>query len=186
MMQRLQRINRVFLTFFFSFLLTGEIVVAVPKQRQHLSSAKFQSEDLSKEALMAELTGRDSRRQDDKYLFSQTLSAYQTDNRLLLEKSLSDLLRKFPRSALADNGLYLAGLYHLNHKNFGQAISFFNRVSKEYMHSEKVVSALFAKGMVYKITGLSDLAKSVLNRVIQEYPGSPESLRAGMELRLIK
>jgi len=141
---------------------------------------------LDRDALIAELTGKPVQREDEKTIFIEILRGYQSDNWTLLDRNLKTLLTLHPKSPLADNGIYLAGLYQFHRRKYGVAIEYFNRILRDYSHSEKAVSATFAKGMTYKTMGLPELAKSKMNQVIKSYPGSPESLRAGLEIRMIK
>lgn len=186
MTQGLHQFNLRFLKFSVLFFIFIPHVNAASRNQFSRENKIAQVDDLSRESLIAELTGKDVRRLDEKGLFSQILMAYQTDNGKQLKYYFEELIKKYPKSSLADNALYIIGLYNLNHKNFGNSIQYFNRIKKDYKHSEKVVSALFAKAMVYKMTGLPELSRGVLNEVLKDFPGSPESLRAGMELRLIK
>jgi TolA-binding protein len=68
--------------------------------------------------------------------------------------------------------------------HFGEALRAFDRVVNHYAQSSKRSAALFAMGMTYKKLNLSNQAQAVFKRVMDLYPGSPESQRAWMEIRL--
>lgn len=142
-------------------------------------------QELSHDALLAELTGKDLSKESEKFLFSQIVYGYRTNNGTIIDRHLRALINQYPKSPLIDNSIYLAGLYKLNMKKFGDAIKFFNQIKTEYPNGNKKISAEFAKAMSYKMMGLNDFSEGILKEIQTQYPGSPEAMRASNELKLM-
>jgi TolA-binding protein len=70
-------------------------------------------------------------------------------------------------------------------RNWGEALKEFDLVERKYPNSNKRVSAAFAKGMIFKRLNVREAAKETFKRILETYPGSPESFRASSELRLL-
>ncbi|MBV2167319.1 MAG: tetratricopeptide repeat protein [Bdellovibrio sp.] len=157
-------------------------VLAKPTQASSKSSVK----DLNQQALLVELTGKDLSKENDIALYAEMVSAYQNDDEIAFKSRLQSLLTRFPQSSYADNALFLAGRMAVDHNNFAEAIKYFAQVEKEYPRSNKVVAAKFAKAMTYKKMNLPEFALRTLKEVRAKYPGSPESFRADVELKMIK
>ncbi len=119
-------------------------------------------------------------------LYSQIIERYRRNDILGLHTRARLFHKKFPRSVHADNVLYLCGLNELQNREFGPSIKFFNRILKEYPRSSKVVSAKFAKAMAYKKMNLPGISSGLLKEVAKSYKGSPESLRAAQELKMLR
>jgi len=147
-----------------------------------LSSYAAPQED----ALLKELTGKDMSKLSDVDVYSEIVGAYQADDLTSVKSRLKILLKKHPASAYADNALYLAGRLSLDKKNYAEALRYFERVTREYPRSNKVVAAEFAKAIAYNRMNLPQQAKKVFQEVGKKFPGSPEAYRAQSELRLLR
>ena len=143
------------------------------------------SEDLSKEALMIELTGKNFKKLKEEDLYAEIVTAYRNGNDVALKVHSKTFLKKYPQSHFADNVLFLQGQMALQNKNYPDALKHFQNISKTYPHSNKVVSAQFSKALTYKRLNLPAEARRVLKEVMVRYPGSPESFRAEAELKLL-
>ena len=141
---------------------------------------------MSKEALLVELTGKDISKESDAAIYAEIAGAYQADDEIGFKSRMQSLLTRFPRSDYADNALYLAGRMAMDHRNYAEALKYFQKILQDYPNGNKAVSAEFAKGIAYKKMNLPQIAKDVLGDVKKKYPGSPESFRAENELKLIK
>lgn len=148
-------------------------------------NASKKKDDLNRDALLIELTGRDDDKMTDVELYSEIVAAYQSQDEIGLKSRMQKFMTKHAKSSFADNVLYLAGRQALDNKNYGEALKYFSRVLAEYPNSNKVVSAQFAKAMVYKKMNLEPQARKVFREIMQKYPGSPESFRADSEMRLL-
>ncbi len=143
------------------------------------------SSELSKEALMIELSGKDYKKIGEEPLYAEVISAYKNGNEVALKARTQTFLKRFPLSQFADNALYLSGLSALQNKRYPEALRSFQKISKNYPNSNKAVSAQFSKAITYKRLNLPAESKRVLKEVIARYPGSPESFRAEAELKLL-
>lgn len=158
------------------------VVFATPNQ----SKMKTPPRGMDKQALLIELTGKDPSKESDVALYAQIVSAYQNNDEIGFKSRLQSLLSRFPKSSYSDNALFLAGRMAVNQKNYAQAIRYFSEIEKKYPHSNKMVSAKFAKAITYKKMNLPEFAQRTLKEVRVKYPGSPESFRADAELKILK
>lgn len=154
--------------------------------KPQVTNRKPVTDELSTQSLLAELTGKDARKENDISLYAEMVSAYESDNKVLFKKRLEALLKRFPQSPYADNALFLAGRMAVDNKNYAEAIKYFARIEKDYPRSNKIVAAKFAKAMTYKKMNLPEFAMRTLQEVRNKYVGSPESFRADAELKMIK
>lgn len=143
-------------------------------------------EEAKKQALVAELTGKDLAKMDDLGLYSELLVHYKTRDERAMKNLTGLLIKKYPQSSYADNALYLTGELNLELRNYAEALKNFQQVLKSYPQSNRAVAAYFSKGIAYKKMNLDTLAKKVFFEVRKKYPGSPEFFRAETELKLFK
>lgn len=143
------------------------------------------SDDMSKEALVIELTGKDTKKITEEELYAEVVTSYRNNNEPSLRAHGKNFLKRFGRSHFADNVLFLQGQLALQNKNFPEALRYFQKISKAYPNSNKVVSASFSKALTYKRLNLPAEARRVFKEVMVKYPGSPESFRAEAELKLL-
>ncbi len=142
------------------------------------------SNELSKEALMIELSGKDYKKISEEALYAEIIGAYKNGNEVALKTRTQTFLKRFPQSQFADNALYLSGLMALQNRSYPEALRDFQKISKNYPNSNKAVSAQFSKAITYKRLNLPAESKRVFKEVMAKYPGSPESFRAEAELKL--
>ena len=75
------------------------------------------SSELSKEALMIELSGKDFKKISEESLYAEVIAAYKSGNTIALKARTQTFLKRFPQSQFADNALYLSGLIFLQNKH---------------------------------------------------------------------
>lgn len=119
-------------------------------------------------------------------LFGEIFNRFERNDELGFYARKSLFIKKFPNSARADEVFYLSGMMAFSSKDYGSALRDFNQVIKQYPYSNKKPAALFAKGAVLRKMDMAPLAKNAFAKVVTQYPGSPEALRAQNELRTIK
>ncbi|MCX7978432.1 MAG: tetratricopeptide repeat protein [Bdellovibrionaceae bacterium] len=141
---------------------------------------------LSREALLAELTGKDLSRLDDVGLYSEIISAYEARRLKQVESLVTRMLERYPRSPFADNALFLSGRVFLEEKNYAAALRRFQRVIDSYPKSNRVPAAKLAKAQAYTMMDLPSEARKVLRDVMAKFPGSAEAFRAEHELKLLR
>jgi TolA-binding protein len=142
-------------------------------------------DDLSREALLIELTGKDENAMSDVDLYAEIVAAYQGQDEVGLKSRVQKFMSRHPKSPFADNALYLSGRQSLDSRNYPEALRAFSQVVKEYPRSNRVVAAQFAKAQAYKKMQLQSQARKVFREIMQKYPGSPESFRSDNEMRLL-
>ncbi len=119
-------------------------------------------------------------------LYAEITDRYQAHDVWGFELRSKAYLGRFTDSERRDEVVYMKGLMELGDKNYGVALAQFNRVLRDHPNGKKAPSAMFAKGVTYKRMNLVREAKLALIQVLQKYPGSPESMRAKVELKVIK
>lgn len=164
-------------------LLTISFYLVLFSSSQSFAEIKKQSQ---REALLAELTGKNVAAMNDSSIYAEVVGAYQSNDSVTLKSRLQSLLKRYPQSEYADNALYLAGRNAMEQRNYADALKYFSQVIERYPNGNKVVSAQFAKAMTYRKMNLDPMAKQVLADLKKKYPGSPESFRADNELKMIK
>lgn len=120
----------------------------------------------------------------EKLVYSKLVQAYQKNDVAEFTKQQKILKDNYPFSIHLDGSYYMLGSLEFQQEHFGEALRAFDQVVNRYSQSSKRSAALFAMGMTYKKLNLPNQAKAVFQRVIDVYPGSPDSQRAWMELRL--
>ncbi len=128
----------------------------------------------------------DQKNLSEKDLYAELLGSYERNNEIAFVSRFQAFQQRYPKSSLMDDAVYLAGLMSLSNKAYGPALKNFNQVLKKYPLSNKAAGAMFAKGVTLKKMNLTDESRQVFAKVQKSYPGSPEALRAGTELKLLK
>ncbi|MFV3409105.1 tetratricopeptide repeat protein [Bdellovibrio bacteriovorus] len=170
-------------------LLAATVLLSLPLAsfaKPATTNAKSSSRDLSQEALLVELTGKDLSKESDIGLYAEMVSAYQNNDEIAFKSRLQSLLSRYPQSPYADNALFVAGRMAVDNGNYAEAIKYFAQIEKQYPRSNKVAAAKFAKAMTYKKMNLPEFSRKALLDVRSRYPGSPESFRADAELKILK
>lgn len=98
-------------------------------------------------------------------------------------KQFETVLKKAPKSSLADNAQYWIGDILYDQKRYEEAILAFNQVVKHYPKSGKVPAALLKQGLAFKALGDKRTAKIVLNRLIKSHPKSSQAKTARKYLK---
>lgn len=118
--------------------------------------------------------------------YGLVLQSYRNKDVAALDAAISEMLSKTPQSPHIDNALFLRGLVSLSNDQFAEALKYFDKVVSDYPHGNKVVSAILGKGIAYKRMKLNDLAYNMFQEIKEKYPGSPESTRVAMELKVME
>ncbi|HRO67219.1 MAG TPA: tetratricopeptide repeat protein [Pseudobdellovibrionaceae bacterium] len=165
--------------------MTWIVLFIFPLAAQAKNSKSKTANEFSEQALLIELTGKDQGKLSEVDLYSELVSAYQSQDEIGFQSRLQTFLSRFPKSSFADNALYLAGRKSLEQKRYAPALQYFHRIVSEYPRGNRAVSAQFAKAMTYKQMNLTAESRKVMKEVMRKYPGSPESFRAEGEMRLL-
>jgi TolA-binding protein len=120
----------------------------------------------------------------EKLVYARIQDSYRKGDIEEVSKQRKLLEKNYPQSIHLDNAYYLLGALEFSQDHLGEALREFDAVVNRFTQSNKRPAALFAMGMTYKKLNLPKQALAVFQRVINIYPGSVESQRAWMELRL--
>lgn len=122
----------------------------------------------------------------ERLVYTRVVEAYRKNdlrnliaNRVLLEKN-------YPNSVHLDNAYYLSGMMEFHNNRMAEAVKSFGTVRRRFPQSNKRPAALFGLAMSYRKLGLQPIANNIMNEIIREYPGSPESQRAWAQLKIDK
>jgi TolA-binding protein len=119
-------------------------------------------------------------------LYRATLNASDNNDEFGFRGMSETFLKRFPKSSLRDDVLYLSGLMNLTKKNYGAALVDFNQILKKHATSNRASSAMFAKGVTLKRMNLEGEARLAFLQVKRKFAGSPEALRADNELKQLR
>lgn len=160
----------------------NELAKTIPQEATQLQGPVGLTD---KEKVFFELSGEKAEQLSEIEIYHKVVEKYQQNDEAALSAYTNLLSKKFPRSIYCDNALYLQGMLAFSLKKFGESLNSFQKIIAQYPMSNKAVSALFAKGVVFKKMNLNKEAGRILAQVINQYPGSPESERAQIELKLV-
>ncbi|PWU22321.1 MAG: hypothetical protein C5B49_01010 [Bdellovibrio sp.] len=119
-------------------------------------------------------------------LYNEMVAAYERNDELSFQPRFQRMMADHAKSVWADDAIYLAGMLKFSNKQYGQALQLFAKILENYPESNKARAALFAKGAAYRQMNLLPQAKEIFEQVQSRFPGSPESRRADVELRIMK
>ncbi len=122
----------------------------------------------------------------DRLVYTRLVENFRKGNLQEVANQRRILQKNYPSSVHLDNAYYLTGMLQFQHNQLGEALKSFDVVSTRMVKSGKRPAAMFAKAMTYQKLNLAPQAHRLLTQVMQEYPGSPESRRAWMHLKLEK
>jgi len=122
----------------------------------------------------------------ERLLYTRLVEAFRKNQLAEVTLQRRILEKNYPKSVHLDNAYYLSGMLEFQEGKVGEAMRTFNTVTDRFPQSNKRPAALFGLAMTYKHLGLKPQALRVLNSLVKQYPGSPESQRAWMHLRLEK
>jgi len=122
----------------------------------------------------------------DQRKYQELTEAYEQNNFEVFQQKLAVFQKDFPRSFYQDDASYLLGMMQAGRKEYGTALKTFNETLKNYPTSNRVRMLLLSKGTMLKRMNLPELANGPLEQVKKRFPGSPEALRANVELKLLK
>jgi TolA-binding protein len=120
----------------------------------------------------------------ERLTYTKLLEAYRGGKLDEVKKQRDIMAKNYPNSVHLDNAYYLSGMLELQSDHYGEAVQDFGVVSHRFVRSGKRPSAMFALGVTYQRLNLPKQAQSVFQNLRKEYPGSAESQRAWMQMRL--
>jgi tol-pal system protein YbgF len=121
---------------------------------------------------------------EDKY--RRALTLYGQGKTAEARLAFQDVFDSDPAGELADNALYWLGETFFASGNYSNALTYYQRVVKDYSDQNKAPDALFKSGMAYEKMGDLQLARRAFDDCIARYPYSTPAASARMELKRIK
>jgi tol-pal system protein YbgF len=91
-----------------------------------------------------------------------------------------------PSGELADNALFWIGETYFAAGDYGSAMKYYERVTKEYGETNKAPDALFKTGLAFEKSGDLAMARRAFDECIRRYPYSTPAASAKLELKRIK
>lgn len=122
----------------------------------------------------------------ERLVYAKLIQAYRKADLPAVVKQKKLLEQNYPHSIHLDNAYYLLGALQFHEDQFGESLKTFDHLLEQFPESPKCASALYAMAMTYKKLNLHKQSVAVLDRIVKRYPGSPDSHRAVMELRIAK
>jgi tol-pal system protein YbgF len=91
-----------------------------------------------------------------------------------------------PHGELADNALFWIGETYYSAGQYGDAMRFYSRVTRDFPDQNKAPDAMFKLALAYERTSDLGLARKTLEEVISRYPYSTSAASAKAELKRIR
>lgn len=95
-------------------------------------------------------------------------------------------LKKYPKSTFAPMAQYWTGECFYSMKDFKRAIKEYQLYIQTYPRHEKVAAAILKQGNSFYELGMPDESKPFYEKVIKEYPNSPEASQAGAKMQRLQ
>ncbi|MCK9616662.1 MAG: tetratricopeptide repeat protein [Lentimicrobiaceae bacterium] len=123
---------------------------------------------------------------DADYALYQKALAYGAQGKLNPKSAaLSELIKKYKKSAYYDDALYELGVTSLVQNNNEQAMIYFKRIISETPRSNFAIKAKLKNGMIYYNNEQNDLALQTLRNLVDTYPNTPEAREALVTIKNI-
>lgn len=122
----------------------------------------------------------------EREIYQQITVAYEQNDLDVFRSKYSRLQKDFANSIYLDDAEYMLGMMFAGRKDYGLALKTFNEALKKYPTSNRLRTLLLSKGTTLKRMNLNELALIQFEQVKKKFPGSPEALRADVELKLIR
>jgi tol-pal system protein YbgF len=120
---------------------------------------------------------------DPETLYQTSYSDYLRGNYDLSMMGFRQYLESFPDTDLADNATYWIGECFYRQQKYGEAISEYDKVLKQFARSDKTASALLKKGFAMLELGQRKDGIAQLQSVIRTFPSSDEANLAKQRLQ---
>ena len=124
--------------------------------------------------------------EDIRFEYQKAFDLIKVGEYLAAEESLSIFIDLYSDTGFIDDAIYWLGESFYSQKKYNKALKEFQKITKEYPNSEKLVEAILKTGFTQ--FELGDIEKSIktLNQLIKSYPDSSSSRLAKEKLNSIK
>lgn len=117
--------------------------------------------------------------------FQKALSYGFVDRHARKIEDLTQFVKDYPTSNLADDAQYEIGVSHDVMNDSNKAVAAFDKLLKDYPTSSFKARAILRQGLINYNANKSDAALAKFKQVVKESPNSPEALEAVQNARLI-
>lgn len=114
--------------------------------------------------------------------YQKGLDFVQGNDFLTAVSAFRTFVKAYPKSELADNAQYWIGECYYALKDFSKGIKEFQTLVEKYPKSDKAGPSILKQGLSFAELGMAEEAKTFLNKVIKDFPGSDEAVRAREKL----
>jgi len=122
----------------------------------------------------------------EKALYNSTMQLYKQGKYEPARKEAQNFLSKYPKSDLADNTLFMIGEAYYSEKRYKEAIESYQQVLDRYPKGNKVASALNKQAAAFQQLGDTTAARILYERLMENYPGTPQAQIAEKELKQLR
>lgn len=122
---------------------------------------------------------------EDRKAYEFLLSSYQKQDLPQLKTRYLQFAKDFPDSSLRDNALFLVAQLMMEKGQWKESLKPLNGVLKSQLTSERWPAAIYGKGLAYQKLGQEKLAEKQWKILLKRFPGSKESQKAWVALRLM-
>ena len=122
----------------------------------------------------------------ERLIYTKIVEAFRNNQLPVAIIERDRLAKNYPASVHLDRAYYLTGVLEFQRQNLSGAARDFTTVIERFPLSHKRPAALFARAATYGKLNLDGLAMKVWQQILREYPGSPESRRAEMQIKVAR
>jgi tol-pal system protein YbgF len=119
-------------------------------------------------------------------LYKSALQTYERKEFAAAREQFKAFLTVYPKSELSDNAQFWIGECFYSEKDYEKAIIAYDDVIKKYPKGTKVPAAILKQALCWLELGDKTFARSLLTRVIKDYPSSDQANIAKEKLKVIK
>jgi len=163
----------------------SENKVGGKKDLQKNLGKNFQKSVLEQKVDPKKSDGKSATR-EEKTVYREVAVAYEQNDFAAFQEQMILFKKDYPTSIFMDDVHYMLGMMHAGRKEYGQALKTFNEALTKFPSSNRLRTLMLSKGTTLKRMNLHELAENLFQQVKKKFPGSPEALRAEMELKLIQ
>lgn len=99
--------------------------------------------------------------------------------------SFRTFLKAYPKSEFADNAQFWIGECYFALKDHSKAIKEFQAVADKYPKSDKISGAVLKQGLSFAELNMPEEAKMFLNKVVKDFAGSDDAMKAREKIEKI-
>jgi len=119
-------------------------------------------------------------------LYRTGKQAFDNNNYETAREKFGDFLKKYPKSANADNAQFWIGETYYREKWYEKAILEYQKVIDDYPKGNKVQASLLKQGLSFLNLGEKTNSRLILKELVSKYPKSSEAAVARRKLKEIR